>query len=196
MFEDRFAKEEEYGHRHWRGRERHPHGLEFWKEAAERRFGGRHLGHRLFDHGDLRFVILKLIADKPSYGYELIKVIEESLGGAYSPSPGIVYPTLTMLEEMGFAAVAADESGKKLYSITPEGRSFLQKNKGIVDAIFSRMNEAAAVHRRGRAPQIERAIQNLRFTMKLKTSSGALTGKQVREIAEAIDEAARKIEQC
>ena len=83
------------------------------------KFGGR-MG-RFFDHGDLRFVVLKLIAEKPRYGYEVIKEIEERLGGAYSPSPGVVYPTLTLLEELGYATVSSAEGNKKLYAITPEG---------------------------------------------------------------------------
>src|ERR1700732_1421526 len=89
--------------------------------------GGRHhtrggwRGGRVFDHGDLRLLILQLVAEKPRHGYELIKAIEEQLGGSYSPSPGVIYPTLTMLEELGYATVAApSDGGKKLYTVTPE----------------------------------------------------------------------------
>jgi hypothetical protein len=87
-----------------------------------RGFGGWHFGRhahrheggsgRLFDYGELRFVLLRMIAQTPRHGYELIKAIEERMGGTYSPSPGVIYPTLTLLEEQGYATVTAD-SGKK-----------------------------------------------------------------------------------
>src|SRR5712691_1530926 len=99
------------------------------------RGGGRRHG-RVFDHGDLRFVILQLIAESPRHGYEIIKAIEDKLGGAYSPSPGVVYPTLTLLEELGYATLSASEGSKKLYSITQEGVAYLDSNRETVAAIF------------------------------------------------------------
>ena len=75
----------------------------------------------MLEHGDLRFVILDLIAEKPRHGYEIIKAIEDKVSGAYSPSPGVVYPTLTMLEELGYASVV-EEDGKQLHTLTPAGR--------------------------------------------------------------------------
>src|SRR4051812_26977627 len=95
---------------------------------------GERMG-RFFEHGDLRLVILSMLAEQPAHGYELIKALEEKTGGAYAPSPGVIYPTLTLLEEQGFAAVAAAEGGKKLYTITDEGRAYLASNRSIVDAI-------------------------------------------------------------
>jgi DNA-binding PadR family transcriptional regulator len=90
------------------------------------RGGGR---ERQFDNGELRFVILQLIAEKPSYGYELIKAIEERLSGAYAPSPGVVYPTLTMLEEEGYATVSSTEGNKKLYAATDRGSEYLKGSR-------------------------------------------------------------------
>src|SRR4029077_2035799 len=120
--------------------------------------GGR-LG-RFFDHGDLRYVLLHLIAEKPRHGYELIKAIEEQFGGAYSPSPGVIYPTLTLLEELGYLHPESAEGTRKLYSITAEGTAFLNANRPLVDAILGRMAEASraygggpgAAARRGAAP--------------------------------------------
>ena len=98
----------EHGHRGLRGPSRH----------------GR--SDRVFEQGDLRLVLLKLIADKPRHGYELIKAVEEAVGGAYAPSPGVVYPTLTLLEDMGYAKVQAEgDGGKKLYTVTSEGEALL-----------------------------------------------------------------------
>ena len=108
--------------------------------------GGR---ERQFDNGELRFVILQLIAEKPSYGYEIIKAIEERLSGAYAPSPGVVYPTLTMLEEEGYATVSSTEGNKKLYAATERGLEYLKENKVTLKAIFGRMEEAGKVFGRG-----------------------------------------------
>jgi DNA-binding PadR family transcriptional regulator len=183
------------GSHFYRGRE---------SEFGERfRRGGRHFGGwaggpfggRVFDSGELRYVILQLIAEKPRHGYELMKAIEDRLSGAYSPSPGLIYPTLTLLEEMGYATVSTSEGNKKLYTITAEGRGKLEENKAAVDAVFARMDKAGAEFGRGRAPQILRAIENFRYALRLKTSQSALTPEQVQKIADAIDAAAKAIEQ-
>lgn len=100
-------------------------------------------GGRVFDQGDLKYVILQLLVEKPRHGYEIIKAIEERFGGTYSPSPGTVYPTLTMLEDMGYARVTPQEGGKKVYEITDEGRKYLEDNRSAVDDIFSRISEFA-----------------------------------------------------
>src|SRR4030095_10050817 len=87
---------------------------------------------------DLQRVILALLADKPYHGYEIIKALEERSGGFYSPSPGMVYPALTYLEELGFASIEA-EGAKKLYRITDAGRAHLEQNRRAVDAIFAQL---------------------------------------------------------
>ena len=157
-------------------------------------FGRRHGGGgRVFDQGDLRFVILALIAEKPRHGYELMKEIEDKLGGAYSPSPGIVYPTLTMLEELGTTTVS-ESDGKKLYSITPEGEKTLAANKPLVDAIFARMAEVGAAHGGGPAPQIVRAMQNLRLALRMRLARGPLSDEQIQSIVAALDAAAVAVE--
>src|SRR3954463_3050023 len=115
-------------HRHWR-EGGHAHS------GFEHR-GRRGRGGRFFDQGDLRLVILALLAEQPRHGYEIIKAIEERLGGAYAPSPGVVYPTLTWLEELGYAALAEGAGSKKLYSATPEGLEYLDQNKGQVEGLF------------------------------------------------------------
>ena len=109
---------------------------------------------RFFAHGDLRLVILNLIAEKPRHGYEIIKAIEDQVGGAYSPSPGVIYPTLTMLEELGHVAVSAGAGAKKLHAITADGQAYLAAYRPAVDALLARMEEASRVHGGGTAPQI------------------------------------------
>jgi DNA-binding PadR family transcriptional regulator len=93
---------------------------------------------RMLATGDLRLIALALIAEQPRYGYEIIKLLEDKTAGWYSPSPGIVYPTLTYLEEAGYVTVQA-EGTKKLYAITDEGRAYLEKNRAFVDAVFERL---------------------------------------------------------
>jgi DNA-binding PadR family transcriptional regulator len=108
------------------------------------RRGGPWRGGRMFEQGGLKFVILRLLDEKPRHGYEIIKELEERSGGRYTPSPGTVYPTLTMLEEMGFASAAVEEGGKKVYSITDAGRQHLAENKGAVDEVIDRLAQVGA----------------------------------------------------
>lgn len=184
-------------HHHERHMRRGPegHGLGGRRHGRDHDQDGPHSRRkRMFEQGELRFVILKLIADKPAHGYELIKAIEDSFGGAYSPSPGVVYPTLALLEDMGFADVVPGEGSKKLYTITQAGRDHLAENAGPVEGIFARMSESGR-HARGRMdPRIKRAIANFRTALDLKLSAAPLTDSQIDAIAEAIDRAAGEIE--
>ena len=109
---------------------------EFWGPR-----GKHHRGRmgRIFEQGDLKYVILRLLEEKPRHGYEIIKELEDRFGGAYSPSPGTVYPTLTMLEDLGYAKVAPDAGGRKVYEITPEGSAYLKEHSTTVDSIFERI---------------------------------------------------------
>lgn len=108
------------------------------------RRGGHWRGGRMFEQGGLKFVILRLLDEKPRHGYEIIKELEERSGGRYTPSPGTVYPTLTMLEEMGFASSTVEEGGKKVYSITDAGRQHLTENKSAVDDVIERLAQVGA----------------------------------------------------
>jgi DNA-binding PadR family transcriptional regulator len=127
-------------------------GRRAWRRHGGFGFGGRHgmgggdmiRAGRMLATGDLRLIALALIAEQPRHGYEIIKVLEEKTAGWYSPSPGIVYPTLTYLEEAGYVTAQA-EGAKKLYTITEEGRAHLEDNRDFVDAVLERL---AAVGRR------------------------------------------------
>ena len=187
---------------------RHPHtdhGRRFGH--AEHGQDGLRLGHnrhgrqgrggglgRFFAHGDLRLVILHLIAEKPRHGYEIIKAIEEQVAGAYSPSPGVIYPTLTLLEELGYVTVSTGDGVKKLHEITAEGRAFLDANRRAVDALLARMAETSRAHGGGAAPQIMRAMENLKLALRLRLSHGPLSEEQIDAVAAAIDAAATGVE--
>ncbi|MEP9376553.1 PadR family transcriptional regulator [Aquabacter sp. CN5-332] len=95
---------------------------------------------RMLAQGDLKLLALSLIAEQPRHGYEIIKLIEEKTGGWYSPSPGVVYPTLTYLEEAGYVTAEAD-GAKKRYAITPEGKAHLDANRDLADALVGRLSE-------------------------------------------------------
>ena len=102
--------------------------------------GFGHEGWRGFrmERGDLRFVILDLLKDRPSYGYEIIQALEERFHGFYSPSAGTVYPTLQWLQDLGYVSVA-EQDGRKMYTITDAGRAFLAERKEKVDEVWERM---------------------------------------------------------
>ena len=111
---------------------------------------------RMFGSGELRLVLLKLIADEPRHGYDLIRAIEELTGGDYAPSPGVVYPTLTMLTDMGLIEEAAAEGSRKAFAVTEEGKAHLEENADEVEALFERLEEAAPEQGR-QAPSADRA---------------------------------------
>lgn len=162
--------------------------------------GDRHHGHgsgrrsRIFEQGDLRLVMLRLISEKPRHGYELIKEIEDRLGGAYSPSPGVIYPTLTLLEEMGFATVKAEEGAKKAYAITEEGLAELERNRPTLEAIRSKIDEVARRAGNVTPPQIIRAMENLKLALRLRLERGKLSDEQIEDVTAALDAATLTVE--
>ena len=147
-------------------------------------------GGRLFDYGELRLLVLALIAERPAHGYELIKAIEERFGGSYSPSPGVIYPTLSWLEDEGYAGVERDGS-RKSYSITPEGEAFLAENRAAADALLERAGSEGG-GRRGRHTEIMRAMENLKTALRLRLREG-IDQSVIDDIAAAIDAAAQTI---
>lgn len=116
-----------------------------WGGGPGGQWGGGGPGRgRMFGHGDLKFVILNLLAEKPRHGYEIIKELEERFGGTYSPSPGTVYPTLSLLEDLGYARAQTEEGNRKVFEITDEGRKYLEENRSTIDDIFDRVDDFGA----------------------------------------------------
>ena len=124
------------GGRHGRGRHRHGPGRHGFGGPG----GGDDLmrAGRMLAQGDLRLIALSLIEEQPRHGYDIIKALEEKTADWYSPSPGIVYPTLTFLEETGYLTSQL-EGAKKLYTITEEGRAHLKENRDLVEAVMQRL---------------------------------------------------------
>jgi DNA-binding PadR family transcriptional regulator len=189
-------------HFHWRGlhaRFNHP------EELADRHtpgHHGHHRGHRHgrmrggrpFDYGDLRLLCLSMIGEQPRHGYELMKGIEERMGGSYSPSPGVIYPTLSWLEDMGYVAIDAGETARKQYRITPEGEAFLAANRAPLDAILARIGATAADAPDATLARVLRGMENLKLALRLRLKRGALDDRIVDTIAAALDAAAQTVE--
>ncbi len=158
---------------------------------------GREFGQgreRMFDAGEIRLVILRLLSSEPSYGYQLIKTMEARLGGGYTPSAGVVYPTLTMLEEEGLIAPTQTD-GKKVYSVTEEGLKYLEANKERVGQLFERLEETGRGFRRGRSPELMKAFMDLRGAVTSKVWRRNATPEQIKKVAEAIHAAAKAIDE-
>lgn len=171
------------------GRGDGPRGPRGWDDEGDGRGGRR----RMFDGGELRLVLLKLIADKPRHGYDLIRAIEELTGGAYAPSPGIVYPTLTLLTEMGLIDEQSTEGARKQFAITAEGTAHLEQNAANVAAMLSRLDALGAMRQRTDAFPIRRAMHNLKSVLMHRLGEG-LDKEKLHEAVALLDDAARKIE--
>ncbi|CNK13312.1 PadR family transcriptional regulator [Yersinia aldovae] len=150
--------------------------------------------HRLFEHGDLRIVLLALLDKKTSHGYELIKAIEEASSGLYVPSPGVIYPTLTLLEEQDFIAPVATGNGRKSYQITDAGKAELHQNQKMVDIIFSRLAQINRHPEGNMAEGISDAMHRLRHILRSNMMRLDVTPEQVVRINTALVSAVETIE--
>ena len=190
-----FADHEDFsGHRHSHPHF-HPHSHHDRPMRHGRGGGGRHGGGRLFDYGELRLLLLAMIAERPWHGYELIKAIEERFGGTYSPSPGVIYPTLAWLDDMGYAAIEPVEAGRKRYRITAEGEAFLVANREAADELLARVGPAGREGRGDMVPApMVRAMENLKLALRLRIQRGNIDAAAAEAIAAALDAAAQTVE--
>ena len=185
------------------GSERHEHhasrggfggrgGSEFFADFGKARGGGRRGGSRMFGHGDLKLLLLALIEQQARHGYELIRIIEDMFHGQYSPSPGAIYPTLTMLEELGYAEVTNEQGGRKLYAITDAGRAYLDENREAVDAVTKRTEHSARMAAKMAAPMaVRKAMHALKHALLMRGSDW--NKAEAERIAEILDRAASDI---
>jgi len=135
-----------------------------------------------------------MIAKQPRHGYELMRAIEERMGGSYSPSPGVIYPTLSWLEDMGYARVEA-EGGRKSYVISEEGKAFLTANRAAIDEVQSRMGAGHNNGRHERVPApVIRGMENLKLALRLRLRRGSIDEAAATQIAAALDAAAQSVE--
>lgn len=163
-----------------------------------RGFGGGRGPGRVLDSAELRLVLLKLIWEEPRHGYELIKAIEGLSGGAYAPSPGMVYPTLTLLADLGQVAESVDGSRKR-FTITEVGAKVLSDEAAAVTAAVARLEDLAKLNTRdSAAPPVRRALRNLQAALGARLAqqdgdAAVLKALQL-DIAAILDEAASRIE--
>src|SRR5262249_43749405 len=163
--------------------------------GGRRRRGGPFGGGQMFEQGDLKYVILQLLEEKPRHGYEIIKALEERFGGIYSPSAGTVYPTLTLLEDMGYARITVEEGGKKIYSITDEGRAYLAQNRSAVDDIFDRIAELGSTFLSDAVMDVNRAIKDVAQAAYRGAPKVFRDKEAATKIRDTLDRAAKEIEE-
>ena len=179
------------GQRGWRGGWGPFHfdfGDEGWGGGRGRR------ARRVFEGGELRLVLLKLISEQPRHGYDLIRAIEELTGGQYAPSPGVVYPTLTMLQEMGLVEETAGEGARKPFQITDAGSAHLEENADETDELIRRLKALSPSHYPEGGSPIWRAMRNLGVAIRHRVGRGEISEDTIHEAAALIDELAQKIE--
>ena len=149
---------------------------------------------RVFDSGELRLVLLKLIADEPRHGYELIKSVEDLTSGGYAPSPGVIYPTLTMLDEIGYVSGEDAGEGRRRFTVTEEGKAHLAENGEQIDKLFGRLATMGEKHQRTDSMPVRRAMSNLKVALQDRLGRGETSDETLLQVAALIDEAAQKIE--
>lgn len=149
---------------------------------------------RVFDAGELRLVLLKLIADQPRHGYDLIRAIEEMTHGVYAPSPGVVYPTLTMLQDMGLIDEAKGDGARKVFAVTDEGRAHLAEKSEEIEALLARLEDLGSDQRKAGGAPIKRSVANLLSALWHRVTRGETDEQTLHDIAAILDEAAQKIE--
>ncbi len=149
---------------------------------------------RVFDGSELRLVLLKLIADQPRHGYDLIKQIEELTAGAYAPSPGVVYPTITLLDDMGLIEEQKADGAKKLFAVTEAGQAHLAERAEEVAALFARLTDLGEARNSNDSASVRRAMGNLRSVLMHRFGRGDIETGTLHQIVALIDEAAQKIE--
>ncbi|WP_417621904.1 PadR family transcriptional regulator [Parasphingorhabdus sp.] len=149
---------------------------------------------RMFRRGELKLLLLHLIAEEPRHGYDLIRQIEELTGGHYAPSPGIVYPALTLMAEMDLIDEAVDGDGKKIYSITETGSAQLAEEEPHVADILERLEGVSKMGEASDGASIRRAFHNLKSAVRIRLAEEEKGSDKILEVAAIIDEAASKIE--
>ena len=168
-------------------------GGDIFGDWNELRGGGRRGGRgRMFGHGDLKLLLLALIEQQPRHGYELIRIIEDMFHGHYSPSPGAIYPTLTMLEELGYAQIENEQGNRKLYAITDAGRAYLDENRAEVEAVISRTEHSAHMAAKMSAPMaVHKAMHALKHALLMRGTPWDKA--EAQQVAAILEQAASDI---
>jgi DNA-binding PadR family transcriptional regulator len=149
--------------------------------------------HQMFESGEMKYIILRLIKEKPRHGYEIIKALEESMSGCYTPSAGTIYPTLQLLEDQGFVR-AVEEEGKRVYHITPEGEKFLEEHRSTVDHILDRVKDAVRGFAGGSMAELNQTFGQLARDTYRKAWRAGPDDERTKKIVEILKRAAAEVE--
>jgi len=171
-----------------------PFGARWWAGAAR---GGPGRGGRrqMFESGEVKFVILRLLREKPRHGYEVIKALEEQMSGWYTPSAGTVYPTLQLLEDEGYVRVVETE-GKKVYHLTAEGERYLEEHRDLLDEILDRVRQTVRDFTGGGLGEVQSAFARLAGTTFRRAWRRGPEDPALRRVAEILRKAADDVEQA
>jgi DNA-binding PadR family transcriptional regulator len=148
----------------------------------------------MFGQGELRLLLLSLLITEQRHGYDLIRAIEDLTGGAYAPSPGVVYPTLSLLVDEALIAEAPGDGARRAFAATDAGRAEVEARADEIAAIIDRLKALAEASNREASPSILRAMANLKLALKGRVFAAAFNESVAHQIADILDEAARRIE--
>jgi DNA-binding PadR family transcriptional regulator len=148
----------------------------------------------MFESGEVKFVILRLLKEKPRHGYEVIKALEEKLGGYYTPSAGTVYPTLQLLEDEGYVR-AVETEGKKVYHVTPEGERYLEEHRDLLEEILDRVRETVRDFTGGGLGELQGAFVRLAGVTFKRAWRRGPEDPALKRVAEILRKAADEIEE-
>ncbi len=151
-------------------------------------------GERFFGRGDLKYVILDLLKDQPRHGYDIIRALEDRMGGRYRPSPGSVYPTLQMLEDLGYVT-SSQQEGKKVYSITDDGRRYLTEQASTIDDIRSRITAGWDAAQRPEMADLMHELRELARALFRQGTRGALKDpERLKKLRDIVSRARAEVE--
>ena len=173
----------------------HHHGHEHGCEHRHGRGAGGGRRQRFFGHGELRLVILEILTREASHGYELIKAIENLTLGNYTPSPGVIYPTLDFLQDQEFITIKEEDGGRKQITITEQGQRWLEENREHLEHIHERVKARCVGFELRKNPQMKRALDNFKAVLDLRVNQGGISDAQLKQIIGVIDRAALEISQ-
>lgn len=157
--------------------------------------GGRRRRTQMFEAGEIKFVILRLLKEKPRHGYEVIKALEEKMAGCYTPSAGTVYPTLQLLEDEGYVR-AEEADGKKVYHVTPEGERYLEQHRDLLEEIIDRVRETVHDFTGGGIGEVQGAFARLAGVTFKRAWRRGPDDPALKQVAEILRKAADDVEQA
>jgi DNA-binding PadR family transcriptional regulator len=149
----------------------------------------------MFESGEVKFVVLRMLKEKPMHGYEVMRALEERMAGCYTPSAGTVYPTLQLLEDEGYVK-AVETDGKKVYHITPEGERYLEQNRDLLDEILDRVRETVRDFTGGGVGEVQHAFANLAKTTFKRAWRRGPDDPALKRVAEILRKAAEEIDRA